>query len=53
MKKQPKTGWHSVYCECGEDVGIVSHFGGKEKIKECRYCRGLTHTCQNCIIKSL
>jgi hypothetical protein len=36
---KPEKGKHPVYCACcGKQYTTVEHFGGKKKIKYCKYC---------------
>ena len=40
IKNRPKRGWHWSHCFlCGEQVGKVVHYGGKKKLKKCKWCQ--------------
>lgn len=50
--KEPKEGWHWSYCKlCGKKVARVNHFGGKKKLKKCKWCQEGLSVCMDCYVE--
>ena len=51
---QIKAGWHIQYCQkCKKPFSLITHLGGRIKIKNCRFCKTLDQICYPCWEKKM
>lgn len=44
-------GTHDLFCAmCGKKYTTITHFGGKNKLKVCRWCMTLPACCLGCFV---